>query len=50
MRGRALDSASLVAGCCDHGDEHWSSLKCRGFRDYVKNYYWLLRKDTAVWS
>lgn len=31
-------SASLVAGCCDHGDERSGSLKCRDFHDYARNY------------
>jgi len=50
MRGRALDSASLVACCCDQCDEHTDFLKCRDFRDYVRNCYWLLKRDTALWS
>jgi hypothetical protein len=38
-----------VAGSCEHGNEHSSSIKGRTFLDKVSEYQ-LLRKDPFAWS
>jgi hypothetical protein len=39
----------LVVSSCEQGTEFSDSIKCWEFREWLNN-YWLLKKDTVLWS